>query len=135
MIRKDKATTKLRIVYDASAKSAGLSLNECLHAGPKFDQRIFDILLRFRSHRIAFVADIEKAFLIISLAPEDRDFVRFLWLADPSNPDSELQVLRFTRVLFGVTSSPFLLNATVRYHLESRSGTHKRLVEKVTIPS
>ena len=60
VVRRDKETTKLRIVYDASAKSSRASLNDCLHAGPKFEQRIFDILLRFCIHAIAFTADIEK---------------------------------------------------------------------------
>ena len=71
MVRRDKDTTKLGVVYDAPARSSGASLNDCLHAGPKFDQRIFDILLRFRIYPIAFIADIEKAFLMISLSPED----------------------------------------------------------------
>lgn len=83
VVRKDKETTKLRIVYDASARSSGASLNDCLHAGPKFDQKIFDILERFRIYPIAFIADIEKAFLMISLSPEDREFLRFLWVDDP----------------------------------------------------
>ena len=65
VIRRDKDTTKLRIVYDASSKATGLSLNDCLHAGPKFDQHIVDILLRFRIYRIEVAADIEKAFLMI----------------------------------------------------------------------
>ena len=47
VIRQDKVTTKLRIVYDASAKSSGPSLNECLNSGPKFNQKILDILSRF----------------------------------------------------------------------------------------
>ena len=50
VVHQDKQTTKARIVYDASARSDGPSLNDCLHAGPKFDQRIFDLLLRFRVH-------------------------------------------------------------------------------------
>ena len=62
VVRRDKDTTKLRIVYDASSKVNGPSLNECLHAGPKFDQKILDILLRFRIHKVAVTADIEKAF-------------------------------------------------------------------------
>ena len=55
VIRRDKSTTRLRVVYDASAKSDGASLNECLHAGPPLAQNIFDIMLRFRGHRIALV--------------------------------------------------------------------------------
>ena len=60
VIWRDKNMTKLRIVYDASAKSDGPSLNDCLHAGPKFDQKIFDLLLIFRVHKVAVTADIEK---------------------------------------------------------------------------
>ena len=36
VVRSDKATTKLRVVYDASLKVSGPSLNECLYKGPKF---------------------------------------------------------------------------------------------------
>lgn len=68
VVRQDKQTTKLRIVYDASAKCDGPSLNECLYTGPKFDQSILDILLRFRTHQVALTADIEKAFLMVTMA-------------------------------------------------------------------
>ena len=36
VVRADKDTTKLRVVYDASSKMSGPSLNECLYKGPKF---------------------------------------------------------------------------------------------------
>ena len=52
VIRIDKETSKVRIVYDASASENGPSLNTCLHTGPKFNQRTFDILLRFRMHKV-----------------------------------------------------------------------------------
>ena len=106
VIRTDKSTTKLRIVYDASAKTEGPSLNDCLYAGPSFGQRILDILIRFRLHRIALIADIEKAFLMISIAEEDRDVLRFLWLDDIKSDLPRIQVLWFARVVFGVASSP-----------------------------
>ena len=67
VIHEDKQTTKLRIVYDASAQNKGPSLNDCLFCGPKFDQNILDILLRFHTFKVALVADVEKAFLMISL--------------------------------------------------------------------
>ena len=47
VVRCDKETTKVRVVYDASAHLDGPSLNDCLHVGPKLNQKILDILLRF----------------------------------------------------------------------------------------
>ena len=47
ILREDKNTTKLQIVYDASAKINGPSLNDCLYTGPKFGQKIMDIIIRF----------------------------------------------------------------------------------------
>jgi hypothetical protein len=123
VVRQDKQTTKVSIVYDASARTTGPSLNDCLHVGPKLHTKIFDILLRFRVHRIAIIADIEKAFLMISVAKEDRDVMRFLWYKDVHGDQLDLMELRFARVVFGVSSSPFLLNATIRHHLESYEAT------------
>ena len=45
VVRRDKETTKVRVVYDASARTIGPSLNNCLHTGPKFSQKILEILL------------------------------------------------------------------------------------------
>ncbi|GBM79751.1 hypothetical protein AVEN_164489-1 [Araneus ventricosus] len=63
---------------------------------------------------IGISADIEKAFLMLSVAPKDRDFLRFFY---PCN-DVEL-IYRHCRIVFGVSSSPFLLNATIMHLLEN----------------
>ena len=131
VVRADKATTKLRIVYDASAKTSGPSLNECLYKGPKFHQLVFDILLRFRAYRCALVADVEKAFLMIAMDEKDRDALRFVWVDDVTKEKPELRTFRFTRVVFGISSSPFLLNATVRYHLERFLDTNENVVQRL----
>ena len=131
VIKHDRATTKIRVVYDASAKSSGPSLNQCLHVGPKFNQRILDILLRFRTYDTALVADIEKAFLMVSMNKKDRDVLRFLWVKDIVKEPPEIQVLKFTRMVFGVASSPFLLNATIHHHLESHRGSQPIPVERL----
>ena len=128
VIRKDESTTKLRIVYDASAKSTGCSLNECLHKGPKFDQKILDILLRFRTYPIALTANIEKVFLMISVSEQDRDALRFLWVDNVYSKDPKILTLRFARVVFGLSASPFLLNATLQHHLHQYSSTHPEVV-------
>ena len=66
-----------------------------------------DILLRFRTHKIAMAADIEKAFLTVSMAEGDRDVLRFLWVKDVKRVSSEVVVLRFTRVVFEFLLAPF----------------------------
>ena len=55
VITRDKETTKLRIVFDASAKTEGVSLNGCLNSGPCLVPNLFDVLLRFRCHHIALI--------------------------------------------------------------------------------
>ena len=120
--RDSQGPTQVRVVYDASSKSDGPSLNDCLHVEPKFNQWINELLVTFRSYPIALVADIEKAFLMISVSPSDRDALRFLWVENPFSNDVVPMILRFKRVVFGVSSSPFLLNATIRHHLQSNSS-------------
>ena len=114
VIREDKDTTKLRIVFDASAKGNGPSLNDCLKKGPQLTPLLFDILLRFRSQLVALTADIEKAFLQISIAKEDRDYLRFLWFDNVFSDQPTVVRNRFAHIVFGVTSSPFCLSESTR---------------------
>ena len=130
VIRHDKDTTKLRIVYDASARTSGPSLNDCLYVGPPFGQSIFDIILRFRIHTVALAGDIEKAFLMVSVVEKDRDALRFLWVDDPFKKVPEVRTLRFRRVVFGVASSPFLLNATIQHHIEQYRSMDAEFVDQ-----
>ena len=127
-----KETTKLRIVYDASAKSSpsNSSLNQCMYRGPVNLQNLCGMLLRFRINRIALLADIEKAFLQVALQEQDRDVTRFLWLREPLKPPSKENtiMLRFCRVPFGVISSPFLLAATIKHHLSSSRSQYADLI-------
>lgn len=121
-------TTKLRIVYDASSKTDKhhLSFNDCLFRGPIDLPDLTGILMRFRLFLIAILSDIAKAFLQISLLPSERDCTRFFWLKQLDVPDlqasTNLQVLRFTRVLFGAKCSPSLLNLTVHHHLSKHKS-------------
>ena len=129
-VLKDSTTTPLRIVYNCSARAdkRSPSLNDCLIKGPSLTEKLGDVLLKFRVNDYAFCADISKAFLRVGLQSVDRDFVRFLWFKDPHNPEVGLDTYRFASVLFGSTSSPFLLMATLDHHLNNSGSPFKNLI-------
>ncbi|XP_050500674.1 uncharacterized protein LOC126880664 [Diabrotica virgifera virgifera] len=114
VIKNTSETTKIRPVFDASSHEQGRpSLNQCLEVGPNLIELIPSVLLRFRQQKIGVVSDIRKAFLQISVHSKDRDFLRFLWV----NNEGKEFVFRHRRVVFGVNCSPFLLGATIEFHL------------------
>jgi hypothetical protein len=127
VIKETSKTTPVRPVFDASCRSAGhASLNECLEKGPNLLEVIPSIISRFRWRKIGVVSDIRKAFLQIQVKDEDRDYLRFLWWEDESKKIVEL---RHCRVVFGVTSSPFLLAATINHHLDGVQDVNKETIE------
>ena len=79
---------------------------------------------------MALTGDVEKAFLMVRITEEDRDVLRFLWVDDIVKFSPEIVILRFTRVVVGVSSSPFLLNATIKHHIEQYKGADPEFVEK-----
>ena len=80
-VRKDTSTTtKLRVVFDASAKSStGVSLNDQLLVGPTVHAPLVDVLLRFRRHKIAIATDISRMYRAVLLPETQRDLHRFVW--------------------------------------------------------
>ncbi|GFX46232.1 uncharacterized protein TNCV_2298791 [Trichonephila clavipes] len=76
VFRQESLTTKMRIVFDASSHEDGQpSLNDCIWSGGNLNPNIFHLIISFRLNTIAITADIERAFLQISLRDEDRDAV------------------------------------------------------------
>ena len=79
VISNDHDTTKVKFVFDRSAKSrtSVISVNEHLRIGNNTLQHIFDNILCFCSHSILL-----KAFLQIEINEANHHFVHFLWFED-----------------------------------------------------
>lgn len=106
VVRYDKETTKVRVVFDASCKGVNnKSLNDDLLVGPKLQQDLRHILMRWRYHPICLVADLVKMYRQVLVHKEDTDFQRILWRDDTSGPIQHYRLLTLT---FGTASAPYL---------------------------
>ena len=96
VIRLDKDTTKVRVVFDAAMKHEGKSLNDAIRPGPKLQREVVDVLTRFRRAPVALTADISEMFLQVGLREQDRPYHRFQWRDfDISKEPNEFSRLSF----------------------------------------
>ena len=73
--------------------------------------------------------DIHRAFLQVRIRETERDALQFHWIADKSA--KQVETLRFTRVVFGLAPSPFLLNGVIQQHLENLLSTYPDAVNEI----
>jgi hypothetical protein len=82
VINDEAESTKMRIVYDCSAKADrnSTSLNDCLDPGPPLQNKLCNVLVRGRFHPVCLTGDLRKTFLQVRIRDGDRDALRFHWL-------------------------------------------------------
>ena len=123
VVKEERVTTKVRMVFDASAKnSEGQSLNDQLLEGPKLQLDIVALLLKLRMKKIVLVSDVSKMFHQILIQEPYRDYYRFLWNFDMEA--EEPKIYRFKFLLMGSKDSPYLALATIHHHLELYEKQH-----------
>ena len=96
------------IVHDGSAQSSksAPSLTECSQTGPPLQNKLLSVLAKNGFYPVALAGDLKQAFLQVRIREEDRNTTRFHWLKDLET--KQVETIRFTRALFGLSTSPFL---------------------------
>ena len=104
VVRMDKSTAKVRIVFDCAAKGDGISLNDMIHPGPKLQQDLFNVLVRFRRNPVGVACDIKEMYLQAEIEEQDRSHFRLFWRDFDSNREQD--VFEFSRIVFGKNCAP-----------------------------
>jgi hypothetical protein len=112
VVKESSSTTKLRVVFDASAKTSNnISLNDIMMIGPKIQDDLFSILIRFRTHIYVLSADIEKMYRQIWIEPKQRQLLQIVWR---ENPEEELRTYQLNTVTYGTACAPYLAIKTLQ---------------------
>jgi hypothetical protein len=127
VVKESSSTTKTRVVFDASAKTTnGLALNDILMVGPTLQEDIQAIILRFRTHQIAFTADIEKMYRQIRVDERDCRFQRILW-RKPN--EQQIKTFELQTVTYGTASAPFLATRCLLQLAREESHNYPKAAE------
>jgi len=135
LVIQPEKSTKVRIVYNGSAKSSKqhLSLNDCLYKGTNLLTQIPAIILRSLLYRIMLIADVEAAYHTLGLHEHDRNYLRFVWVRNYTAPKEQqiVSTYRFARIPFGIITSAFLLAATIYHHLKKYKRVYRKLFRNI----
>ncbi|XP_075977354.1 uncharacterized protein LOC142977361 [Anticarsia gemmatalis] len=111
VIRDDKDTTRLRVVFDASAKgTGGCSLNDNMLVGPILQPDLRSLIINWRKHKICVIGDIVKMYRMIRVAEEHTKLQHIVWR---NEVNEDICSFRLKRVTFGTAAAPFLAVRTL----------------------
>ncbi|XP_054083224.1 uncharacterized protein LOC128920268 isoform X1 [Zeugodacus cucurbitae] len=111
VIRPDKITTKVRVVFNASkCTSSGKSLNDVLYTGPTLQPDLMLLILNWRMFKYVFNGDVEKMYRQIMVHEDDQDFQRIVFRNSINSPISDYKLKTVT---FGINCAPYLAIRTL----------------------
>ncbi|XP_036347012.1 uncharacterized protein LOC118756353, partial [Rhagoletis pomonella] len=129
VLKESSSTTKIRIVFDASAKTSnGKSLNNILATGPSLQRNFSAVLTNWRFLKFVFTTDIEKMYCRIDVQEEDAQYQRILWR---DNPAEEIKEYFCSVVMFGTASAPFTAIRTVQKLADDEGSNYPLAVDVI----
>lgn len=111
VIKEDSSTTKVRVVFDASAKTtSGISLNDMQLVGPVVQSDLFSIMVRFRMFTYVMTADLEKMYRQIVIDQSQTNLLKIVWRDNPTMP---IKTYKLQTITYGTASAPYLATRTL----------------------
>ncbi|XP_011865061.1 PREDICTED: uncharacterized protein LOC105560476, partial [Vollenhovia emeryi] len=106
VVRKDRTSTKTRVVFDASSKdSKGVSLNDALRKGPTLQSDLFTIILRFRCYRYILTADVIKMYRQILVHEEHTPLQTIYWR---ENSTETIRLYELVTLTYGTKPASYI---------------------------
>ena len=130
IIRPEKRSTPIRIVFNSSATYNGHTLNDYWYKGPDLLNSLFGVILRFRENPVAIVGDISKMYHMVSIPLIDQHVHRFVWRN--CETDREPDIYAKTVLTFGDRPAPAMPTTAMRKTASLKENDKPRAVEAIT---
>ncbi|XP_041453627.1 uncharacterized protein LOC121406824 [Lytechinus variegatus] len=122
VVRPEKKSTPIRIVFNSSASYQGHRLNEYWMKGPDLLNSLVGVLLRFRENEVALCGDISKMYHRVSIPERDQHVHRFLWRDMDGNREPDVYMMKV--VTFGDKPAPAIAQIALKLTAEQGECTH-----------
>ncbi|XP_045508116.1 uncharacterized protein LOC123703948 [Colias croceus] len=127
--RAASSTTKLRVVFNGSAKTTtGYSLNDLMHKGPNMQKDLQSIIINWRLYRYAYTSDIEKMYRQILVKEEDQKLQQIWWR---SSPDQPIKAYQLTTITYGTKAAPFLAIMTLNQLAQDEQNNFPKAAKSI----
>ncbi|XP_073821661.1 uncharacterized protein [Musca autumnalis] len=120
---------KVRLVWDAAAKSNNKSLNDYLLCGPDLLTSLFNVLIEFRVGQVAVCGDIAEMFHRINVKDEDMHAQRFLWFENGDVDKISVYVMK--ALTFGISCAPCIAHFVRNKNADDFRENYPRAVKAV----
>ncbi|XP_063365996.1 uncharacterized protein LOC134654484 [Cydia amplana] len=129
VIREDKSTSKVRVVFDASCKNEkGISLNDSLMVGPTLQPELRHLIMQWRMHPVCLIADIVKMYRMVRVTDQDADYQRIVWR---DNQNEEIKDYKLVTVTFGTASAPYFAVKALNQVAIDHASEHPMAAKRV----
>ena len=130
VVRPEKKSTPVRIVFNSSCMFQGHQLNDYWMKGPDMLNNLFGVVLRFREREVALVGDISKMYHRVLIPPQDQHVHRFLWRNLHTNREPDMYVK--TVLTFGDKPAPAMAQIALRKTAQESQATHPEAAKVLT---
>ncbi|XP_055604612.1 uncharacterized protein LOC129752852 [Uranotaenia lowii] len=128
IVRNPKKPEKVRLIWDAAAKTNGVSLNDMLMKGPDMVTSLPVVLLRFRQRTVAICGDIKEMFHQVNIRAEDKQAQRFLF-RDQNEETPQTYVMDVAT--FGASCSPCIAQYIKNKNAEEFAAQYPRAADAI----
>lgn len=129
VLRPEKKSTPIRIVFNSSASFKGHTLNDYWFKGPDLLNNLFGVVLRFRENAVAVCGDITKMYHMVAIPPVDQHVHRFLWRNFETGREPDTYVK--TVLTFGDRPAPTMAITAMRKTAKLKQDDKPKAAEAI----